>query len=94
MNDVWLNTLEFLGLAWWVEIVTELPNCTYYFGPYRTVSEAKAARPGFVADLELEGARGIKVEIKRCKPNELTRFDEDGDQPSQSSGISPIVFSS
>jgi hypothetical protein len=93
MNDVLLSTLEFLGLAWWVEIVTESPSCIYYFGPYVSAHEAKIAHTGFVADLEQEGARGIKVEIKRCKPDQLTRFDEGSDQPDQS-GISPIVFSS
>jgi hypothetical protein len=92
MNDVLLNALEFFGLAWWIEIVTESPNCTYYFGPYILASEAKTARAGFVADLEAEGARGIRVEIKRCKPNDLTRFDE-GSEQSSPSGISPIVFS-
>ncbi|MFM7423958.1 MAG: DUF1816 domain-containing protein [Elainella sp.] len=90
MNDFWLDTLEFLGLAWWVEITTESPSCVYYFGPYGSSSQAKAAQPGFVADLEQEGARGIKVNIKRCKPAQLTIFDE-GNKSSQSD-ISPIML--
>lgn len=90
MNDFWLDTLEFLGLAWWVEITTESPNCIYYFGPYGSSSQAKAAQSGFVADLEQEGARTIKVNIKRCKPTQLTVFDE-SDRPTQSD-ISPIML--
>jgi hypothetical protein len=26
--------LEQIGEAWWVEIVTKKPDCTYYFGPF------------------------------------------------------------
>lgn len=88
MNELWLSTLEFFGLAWWVEIVTEAPNCTYYFGPYVSAGEADADKPGFVEDLEQEGARGIKVTIKRCKPDQLTVFDERTD-PKSASGVSP-----
>jgi Domain of unknown function (DUF1816) len=93
MNEFWLNTLEFLGLAWWIEIVTETPSCTYYFGPYLSVTEAKAAQPGFVVDLQQEGAKGIKVEIKRFKPKHLTLFDESkgGTGRSGSPEVSPVL---
>jgi len=64
------------GLAWWVEITTETPDCTYYFGPFANAEEAKASESGYVEDLEQEGARGIKVAVKRCKPEKLTVFDE------------------
>jgi len=65
----WLNKL---GLAWWVEVVTGDPRCTYYFGPFSSVSEANAARAGYVEDLEKEGAQGIAVDVKRCQPAQLT----------------------
>lgn len=90
MKEVWLNTLEFLGLAWWVEIVTETPSCTYYFGPFISAEEATAAKPGFVEDLEREGAKGLRVEIKRCKPEQLTVFDEASEDSQRLPGISPI----
>ncbi|AFY87406.1 MAG: hypothetical protein CLLPBCKN_004514 [Chroococcidiopsis cubana SAG 39.79] len=57
---------------WWVEIITTKPRCTYYFGPFSTHDEAKAAYPGYVEDLDSEGAQGITIVIKRCQPTELT----------------------
>jgi Domain of unknown function (DUF1816) len=80
MKEVLTKILQFLGLAFWVEIVTDHPNCTYYFGPFSTEEEAKASRAGYMEDLENEGAQGILVNIKRCKPTDLTIFDESGDQ--------------
>lgn len=60
----------------WAEIITERPQCIYYFGPFQTFIEAKAACPGYIDDLKSEGALGIKVVIKRCRPDALTIFDE------------------
>ncbi|NJO43732.1 MAG: DUF1816 domain-containing protein [Cyanobacteria bacterium CRU_2_1] len=92
MKEVWLSILEFLGLAWWVEIVTEAPSCIYYFGPFVSVEEAKAAQAGYIEDLEREGAKGIKVAIKRCKPKKLTVFDEEAEEKqARRGGISPIL---
>jgi hypothetical protein len=89
MNELWLSTLEFLGLAWWVEVTTEAPNCTYYFGPYISAAEAKAQQPGFIADLEQEGAKNIRAVVKRCKPSQLTIFDERAEAAQSRPGISP-----
>lgn len=68
-----------LGMAWWVEITTESPRCTYYFGPFQNSSEALAACPGYVEDLESEQAQGIETNIKCCKPGVLTVFDEEAE---------------
>lgn len=83
MKIFWDNVKEFLinifqgfGWAWWVEIVTQNPRCTYYFGPFLSVKEANAARDGYMEDLEHEGAQGIAVTVKRCKPANLTIFDD------------------
>jgi hypothetical protein len=65
-----------VGLAWWVEIFTHKPNCTYFFGPFISLDEANAAQPGYVEDLEGENAQGIVVKIHRCRPKELTIFDD------------------
>lgn len=62
---------------WWVEIITTKPRCTYYFGPFQTHDEAKAAYPGYVEDLDGEGAQGITIVIKRCQPTELTICEEE-----------------
>lgn len=79
MKEMLTKVLQFLGLAFWVEIVTENPRCTYYFGPFLNEKEAYAAKDGYIEDLEAEGAQGIGVAIKRCKPSDLTIFDEPGE---------------
>jgi hypothetical protein len=76
MNEIWVSVLETVGLAWWVEIVTSSPACTYYFGPFASAQEAETERPGYIQDLEGEGAQGLQVVVKRCKPTHLTIFDD------------------
>jgi hypothetical protein len=76
MKEIWISVLESVGLAWWVEIVTENPACTYYFGPFGSSQDAEAEQPGYIQDLEAEGAKGLQVVVKRCKPTQLTIFDE------------------
>lgn len=81
MKEVLIKVLHFLGLAFWVEIVTDNPHCTYYFGPFLSDKEADAAQTGYVEDLETEGAEIISLEVKRCKPTDLTIDDELGKLP-------------
>jgi hypothetical protein len=77
MKEVLISFLETLGLAFWIEIVTDRPQCTYYFGPFFSSQEAQAAKSGYVEDLEQEGAQGIRVTVKRCKtPADLTIADD------------------
>ncbi len=87
MKTIWdnlkeslINTFNSLGLAWWVEIVTQNPRCTYYFGPFLSSTDAKAALKGYVEDLEIEGAQGILVNVKRCKPGTLTIAEDLGER--------------
>lgn len=80
MKEVLIKILDFMGLACWVEIVTDSPRCTYYFGPFVSEQEAHAAKSGYIEDLENEGAQGISVTVRRCKPINLTIFDELGEQ--------------
>lgn len=68
------------GSAWWVEVITADPPCTYYFGPFESTAEAEQAKPGYVEDLSTEGALEILAEVKWCAPKELTRT-EDNKQP-------------
>jgi hypothetical protein len=83
MKEVLIKILQLLGLAFWVEIVTDNPRCTYYFGPFFDEKEAVVAQGGYIEDLENEGAQGISVKILRCKPNNLTIFEEElGEHPS------------
>ncbi|NJP17791.1 MAG: DUF1816 domain-containing protein [Hydrococcus sp. CRU_1_1] len=72
MKDILLWILNFLGLAYWVEIVTDYPRCTYYFGPFLSYKEAQKAHGGYVEDLQQENAQGISVTIERAKPVNLT----------------------
>ncbi|QMS86178.1 DUF1816 domain-containing protein (plasmid) [Nostoc edaphicum CCNP1411] len=76
-KKVFLDFLLKLDTSWWLEISTDKPHCIYYFGPFRNVKEAETAYLGYVEDLENEAAQGIVVNIKRCKPEVLTVFDED-----------------
>lgn len=64
---------------WWVEIITAVPRCTYYFGPFDDLTEARSAHSGYVEDLIGEGAKDIKVRIKRCQPQLLTICESDHD---------------
>jgi Domain of unknown function (DUF1816) len=59
--------------AWWIEIFTQQPKCTYYFGPFAGAQEAHVASKGFIEDLEGEFAQGIKIKIDRhSQPDLLT----------------------
>lgn len=79
MKELLLRLLNFLGLAYWVEIITDRPRCTYYFGPFMSYQEAKMAQGGYIEDLQQENALGIATIVKRVKPANLTVFDEKED---------------
>jgi Domain of unknown function (DUF1816) len=72
IQSIWSDALNLIGQAWWVEINTDLPRCTYYFGPFATVIEADANKFGYIEDLEDELAQGIQITIKRCQPVQMT----------------------
>ena len=83
MQELLTNLLNLFGLAWWVEVKTENPRCIYYFGPFIGMKDAEASKAGYITDLEQEGAQGITVVIKRCKPAKLTVTDDLGEKSSQ-----------
>ncbi|HEY9736653.1 MAG TPA: DUF1816 domain-containing protein, partial [Trichocoleus sp.] len=57
----------------WIEIKTECPSYTYYFGPFSSRVEAVAAESGFIEDLTHEGAQQIQAKIQLSpQPKELT----------------------
>lgn len=76
MKELYTGFVQEPSTAWWAEITTIKPRCIYYFGPFQTDAEAQSAYSGYVDDLDSEGAQGIVVVIKRCKPDNLTVFDE------------------
>jgi hypothetical protein len=63
--------------AWWLEIKTSHPSCTYYFGPFDSEAEAESLRSGYIDDLEKEGAQEIRFTLHHCShPETLTIVDE------------------
>ncbi|HEY9779701.1 MAG TPA: DUF1816 domain-containing protein [Leptolyngbyaceae cyanobacterium] len=76
IKQVFIGFMEGVNTAWWAEITTNSPRCTYYFGPFQSYVEAKQAYPGYIEDLNSEGAQGIVVVIKRCQPELLTICEE------------------
>lgn len=80
LKELLTNFFDNFGWAWWVEIMTQNPRCTYYFGPFLSVKEAQAAMAGYIEDLQQEGAQGIAVNVKRCKPDNLTISDDLGER--------------
>jgi Domain of unknown function (DUF1816) len=62
---------------WWVKIDTQTPRCTYYFGPFDNAREATQNKPGFVEDLEQEGATNITVLVSQFDPHSLTICEEE-----------------
>ena len=76
MKEILTIIFNFLGLAYWVKIVTNTPKCTYYFGPFLDRTEAKIAQSGYLEDLKDEGAKEICVTIERFKPNDLTIYQD------------------
>ena len=79
VKDTFASLLGNMGVAVWIEITTQSPQCTYFFGPFVSASEAELEKSGYIEDLEAEGAFGISVEIKRCNPEKLTVFDDNKD---------------
>jgi Domain of unknown function (DUF1816) len=75
MKDLLTRSLNQLGLAWWVEVTTENPHCRYYFGPFGSSTSAMAHQPGYIEDLQAEGAQNIQAQVKRMKPEALTVCD-------------------
>jgi Domain of unknown function (DUF1816) len=74
LTTTFKDELEF---AWWVEIITKQPCCTYYFGPFFSQQEAQWFLPGYLEDLEQERYQEICIQIKQCQPRELTLFEEE-----------------
>ncbi|NET08901.1 MAG: DUF1816 domain-containing protein [Symploca sp. SIO2B6] len=71
--SMWLSGLQFLGLAWWIEVKTD--DCTYYFGPFSNKNDAESEKPGYIEDLEKEGASNIQASLMQGKPSQLTIDD-------------------
>jgi hypothetical protein len=59
-------------LMWWSKVYTISPFCIYYFGPFEKESNAQNSNPGYIEDLENEGAKVVYVKLKHLIPKKLT----------------------
>jgi Domain of unknown function (DUF1816) len=75
--NLWTDALNACRQAWWIEILTAQPKCTYYFGPFAGAWEAKVASKGFIEDLEGEFAKGITIKIDRHSQPDLLTIEHD-----------------
>ena len=60
------------NFPYWVEIKTNNPTCTYYFGHFNHPMAAKLMQRGYIKDLMDEDAIVVSVKIKQCQPEHLT----------------------
>jgi hypothetical protein len=81
VKETSIDICHTFGLAWWVEIITRNPNCTYYFGPFLRFHEARATEEGYIEDLQQEGSQIISVCSRRCKPSQVTLLEDAQDKP-------------
>lgn len=92
LKELFISFVDTIGVAVWIEIITEQPQCTYYFGPFSNLAAAEAAKAGYVEDLEGEAAIITSLSIRRCKPQELTVFADEL-EVAVSSGDRKLIFS-
>lgn len=73
MKNFFSSFFGFTSVPWWVKITTADPNCIYYFGPFDGEKDASQARPGYIEDLQKEGAQQIETCLQNiAEPKELT----------------------
>ena len=92
-QNTFLASLERLGLAWWLKIVTDNPHYTYYFGPFGSGKQAQLYQSGYIEDLKQEGCQIRMIELKQGQPQLLTISDN---EPADNfkSGILDVVYNS
>lgn len=76
-QELSVEILSKLGLAYWLEIITDHPWCIYYFGPFDTVQDAESSQHGYLQDLLEESAQLMSVTIKQLHPKNLTIFQDE-----------------
>lgn len=94
MNNFLSRLLEKIfgsNKAWWLEIKTNHPSCTYYFGPFDSETEAEAMKGGYIEDLENEGAQNIRFVFHHCSRPDTLTISEEVDSPL--GGFSTPAFS-
>jgi len=69
-------------VGWWVEIITQSPFCTYYFGAFDTLDRAEIAKSCYVEALEQDGACGISTRVQQGSPTNISHFEDEGRESS------------
>ena len=73
MKNFFGSLFNFFSNPWWVQITTAEPSYVYYFGPFNSEADATQAEPGYVEDLQGEGALQIQTSLQNiAEPKELT----------------------
>jgi len=72
---LWSFMVRQFNPPWWIKIHTQVPACTYYFGPFDSRREARQMQSGYVDDLIEENASGITLELQKTNPQMLTICD-------------------
>ncbi len=73
MKNFFSGLFSFFSASWWLKITTAEPSCIYYFGPFDSELEAEQAKPGYIEDLQQEGAQQITTSLQQsAEPKELT----------------------
>lgn len=68
---LWISSQK-LTPFWWLEIETVQPQCTYYYGPFKSAPEAESYQHRYVEDFRAEPSPPITVKIRTCQPETLT----------------------
>ncbi|MEB3277636.1 MAG: DUF1816 domain-containing protein [Lyngbya sp.] len=76
-EEFFTSYLEKMGLACWIEVITQSPKCIYYFGPFASGSDAQRSVEGYLEDLRAEKAKIMGLEIRRGIPRNLTILEEE-----------------
>ncbi|MDJ0595745.1 MAG: DUF1816 domain-containing protein [Pleurocapsa sp. MO_226.B13] len=71
-NLLELLVVRFPKPPYWVEIKTQNPTCTYYFGHFNHLLAAKLMQQGYIKDLIEEKATVVSVKLRQCNPQQLT----------------------
>jgi hypothetical protein len=77
MKNIFSGLFSFFSTPWWVKITTVEPKCIYYFGPFDSEAEAERAKPGYIEDLEQEGAQQITSILQQCAEPDLLTIESE-----------------
>lgn len=87
-----IDFLERLGMALWIEVITQSPHCIYYFGPFVSKKEAQSAIPEYLEDLEKEKKQVLSTNIRRGRPIKSTIFEEELEKLGESNSAQKSAY--